>query len=264
MTDLAAMDIETIPHAARDILGVRVHDMTRDRALAHVLGMIDSRLHCPVTFLNAHNANIAFTDPDFRATLSRFLVLSDGIGVDIAAWLLHGAPFRANLNGSDFVPALLAAADHPLKVGLFGARPGVAEKAIEAFARIDARHQYRALAHGYVDADDERAMLDELARWRADILLVALGVPRQEMWIAANVRAHHCTVPMGVGALFDLTTGTVPRAPRWVRAARSEWVYRLAQEPGRMWRRYLLGNPVFLSRVVRQRLGATLPGESTA
>ena len=85
-------------------------------------------------------------------------------------------------------------------------------------------------------------------------ILVALGVPRQEKWIVERLTPDHCTVPIAVGALFDLSTGEVPRAPLLLRRARSEWVYRLWREPRRLWRRYIVGNPVFLARVLRQRL----------
>ena len=247
----------------RDILGVAVRDVTRDAALAALHADIASGTHRRVAFLNAHGANLAATDPAFRAALERFIVLPDGIGVDIAAWALHGRRFLANLNGTDLVPALLAGARAPLRVGLYGAKPGIAARAAAGFAALDGRHDYRAMAHGYVDADAERALLGALCAWRPDILLVALGAPGQETWIARRITQDHCTLAIGVGGLLDFTAGAVPRAPAWVRRMRMEWVHRLAREPGRLWRRYLLGNPVFLARVLRRRagFGATGAGE---
>jgi exopolysaccharide biosynthesis WecB/TagA/CpsF family protein len=238
---------------ARDILGVRVCDIARTDALEFVHGCVAARTWAPVTFLNAHNANIAFENGRFRETLDEFTVLSDGIGVDLASRLLYGAPFRDNLNGTDFVPDLLTSAPLPIKVGLFGARPGVADKAVDCFRQIDGRHDFRVVGHGYLGLGDDERVLETLAAWRPDILLVALGVPKQEFWIAENLDRRHCSVPIGVGALFDLTTGTVPRAPAWIRTLRGEWLYRLSREPGRLWRRYLIGNPLFIARVIRQR-----------
>lgn len=259
MSDITAGQIDTIEQVGRSILGVAVHDLTQEQAIALVLGRVDARIYSPVAFLNAHNANLAHTDDDFASVMRHFTVLSDGIGLDLAGLLLKGRAFRANLNGTDFVPALLSAADRPLKVGLFGAKPGVAEKAADAFSHMDPRHNYRVVGNGFIDDVEVLAMLDSLKKWRPDILLVALGVPRQEKWIAANLGSAHCTVPMAVGALFDLTSGAVPRAPGWVRTLRVEWIHRLLQEPGRLWRRYLIGNPLFLWRVLRQRFGQ-LPG----
>jgi exopolysaccharide biosynthesis WecB/TagA/CpsF family protein len=236
------------------ILGVPVSDFSRDEALAFVHGRIAARCYTPVTFLNAHNANVAMRDPEFRRVLDGFAVLPDGVGVDIAARILRGARFKANLNGTDFVPDVLRSAGEPLKIGLFGARPGVAERAAAIFRGLDPRHEYRVIHHGFLEPGDEERILAGLAEWRPDILLVALGVPLQEKWIARMLDGNLCTVPMGIGALFDLVTGTVPRAPQWVRALRGEWIFRLAQEPRRLWRRYLVGNPVFLVSVLREKL----------
>ncbi|TCD16570.1 WecB/TagA/CpsF family glycosyltransferase [Oricola cellulosilytica] len=239
---------------AREIVGVEVRDFTREEALDFVHERIAASRYTPITFLNAHNANVAETDPAFREALDGFTVLSDGIGVDIAARILHGQRFRANLNGTDFVPDLLRAAPDRLRVGLFGGKPGVAARAATRFHEIAPRHEYRVLQHGYVDPIQEAEVLNALEAWRPDILLVALGVPKQELWIAQRIDERHCIVPLGIGALFDLVTGTVPRAPRWIRAIRMEWMYRLTREPGRLWKRYLVGNPVFLARVLRQKM----------
>lgn len=254
MTDIVANHFGDDPLERRDILGIEVDDLTHNAALDLIHTAIEHKTYRPIAFLNANNANIAVGDAEFRAALSGFTVLSDGVGVDIAAMLLYGAAFRANLNGTDFVPALLRSARRPLKIGLFGARPKVAGLAAERFAAIDGRHDYRALADGFIDAAGETELLEKLAQWRPDILLVALGVPRQEKWVMDRLTPDHCTVPIAVGALFDLSTGEVPRAPLWLRRIRAEWVYRLWQEPRRLWRRYIVGNPAFLLRVMRQRL----------
>lgn len=238
----------------RDVLGVSVRDFSRDQALALLNAAILSRTYLPVCFLNAHSANVSAADPGFRRVLRRFAVLPDGVGVDVAASLIHGAKFRANLNGTDFVPAFLRASPGPLKVGLVGGTPEVARKAPAAFSAIDDRHEYRSISHGYFDRDGNARILEDLAAWRPDVVLVAMGVPAQERWIGDNLDGSHCSVPIAVGALFDFVTGTVPRAPRWVRAVRAEWVYRLAGEPRRLWRRYLVGNPVFLARVMAEKL----------
>jgi exopolysaccharide biosynthesis WecB/TagA/CpsF family protein len=85
-----------------------------------------------------------------------------------------------------------------------------------------------------------------------------MGVPRQELWIARNITPDHCTMPMAVGALLDFVSGAVPRAPKWMRQLRLEWVFRLIVEPSRLWQRYILGNPVFLARVIRQKFSSRI------
>jgi exopolysaccharide biosynthesis WecB/TagA/CpsF family protein len=80
-----------------------------------------------------------------------------------------------------------------------------------------------------------------------------MGVPRQELWISRHLTGASCTMPIAVGALLDFLSGSVPRAPLWMRRMRLEWVYRLWIEPGRLWRRYIVGNPLFLARVIARK-----------
>jgi exopolysaccharide biosynthesis WecB/TagA/CpsF family protein len=206
-----------------------------------------------VAFLNAHAANLASTDMAYGAILSRFVILPDGIGVDLAARLLTGFAFKANLNGTDFVPAMLQNTTESLRVGLFGAAMGVAGKAATALRVMAPQHDYRVLGHGFLQASDIDTMLDELAQHPVDLILVALGNPGQELFIAQKLDARHGRVAMGVGALFDFLAGEMPRAPAWMRSMRMEWIFRFMIEPKRLFRRYILGNPAFLWRVMWQQ-----------
>ncbi len=88
----------------------------------------------------------------------------------------------------------------------------------------------------------------------ADLLLVALGAPRQDLWIKKNIASTGARVAMGVGGLFDFYSGRIPRAPLWMREIGMEWFYRFTQEPGRLWKRYFVGNAVFLYRVIKERI----------
>lgn len=238
----------------RDIVGVAVAALTRAEALALIDAAFDDGRHLHLAYCNANLVNIAARDPRLRQRLAEFLILPDGIGIDIASRLLYGAPFPANLNGTDFTPAILAARTRPLSVTLLGGRPGVAERAAARLAGDYPQHRFAVLGHGYFAPGDEPALLKRLERERPDLLLVAFGNPRQEEWIASRVDARHCTVAAGVGALFDFLAGEVARAPEAVRALRLEWLYRLWLEPRRLWRRYVVGNPAFLLRVLRQKL----------
>ena len=123
------MTISEVAPSHRSILGIRVASLRRDEAISLLTRMIRNRTFTKVSFLNAHNANIACSDKEFAAVLNDFLVLADGIGVDIAARWLYGAPFPDNLNGTDFVPAFLQASTRPLTVGLLGATRVNAEAA---------------------------------------------------------------------------------------------------------------------------------------
>jgi exopolysaccharide biosynthesis WecB/TagA/CpsF family protein len=244
-------------HEWRDILGISVAIMSMEEALSLLQQRLEHRQYLPLAFLNANNANIAGKNPELVQAFARFLVLADGVGVDLASLALHGAMFPENLNGTDLVPRLLRRIERPLKVALIGARGEVAECARDAFQAMCPQHKISVISDGYFTADDEPRILSQLAAERPDILLVAMGVPRQELWITQKIGPEHCTVPIAVGALFDIFTGTVPRAPHWMLRLRIEWLYRLWREPKRLWRRYIIGNPVFLASLVRAKLSGT-------
>lgn len=241
-------------YAKRDIGGVGIAVVDRGAAMAELHAAIVSGGHVKLAFCNANLVNVASGDAALRRSLSTFLVLADGIGVDLGSRLLYGAPFPDNLNGTDFFPAFFAAEARPLKVALLGGRPGVVERAAEQMRRRYPRHRFAVVSHGYYAPEEEARLLDGLEADRPDLLLVAMGNPLQERFIARALRARHCAVAAGVGALFDFFAGEVPRAPEAVRKVRLEWIYRLWREPRRLWRRYVLGNPAFLMRVTRQYL----------
>lgn len=243
----------------RDIGGIGIAVLSRGAALAELSEAMKTGRHIKLAFCNANLVNIAADDPALLRSLSGFLVLTDGLGVDLGGWLLHGAPFPDNLNGTDFIPALLEAEPRSLSVGLLGARPGVAERAARTLAQRYPRHAFRAFGDGFFDAARETEILGDLAAAPPDLLLVAFGNPRQERWIAETLGPQHATIAAGVGALFDFLAGEVPRAPEAWRRARLEWLYRLRCEPARLWRRYILGNPLFLLRILRQRLRTVRP-----
>jgi exopolysaccharide biosynthesis WecB/TagA/CpsF family protein len=251
-------------HPWRDILGISVAVMSMEEALALLESRIAQGEFLPLAFLNANNANIANKHSELKRAFARFLVVADGVGVDMASLALHGQMFPANLNGTDLVPRLLRRIQSPLKVALIGARREVANCARDAFQAMCPQHTVSVISDGYFSAADEPRSLSQLEAERPDVLLVAMGVPRQELWIADKLRPEHCTAPIAVGALFDIFTGAVPRAPGWMLALRIEWLYRLWREPKRLWRRYIIGNPVFLGSVIKAKLGGTSSGRGPA
>lgn len=238
----------------RDILGVRVAVLDRGRAIRLIEARLASGAFTRLAFLNAHCSNMAWRDERYRAALSNFLVLADGIGVDIASRALHGEEFPDNLNGTDFIPELLAAIHTPLRVGLLGSTPENVRNAADGFARSAPRHEFIVVSDGFFGEADIPAILGRIADLKLDVLLVAMGVPKQEVFIAGQVHEGHVRIAAGVGALFDFMSGAVPRAPVWVREWRLEWAYRLWNEPLRLWRRYVIGNPVFIARVYLRKL----------
>lgn len=205
-------------------------------------------------FCNAHTAEIALKRPDYAAALSRFLLVNDGIGLEIAAKILEGRGFPENLNGTDFTPWMLENLERPVSLYLLGAEPGIAAATARIFAERYSGVRIVGARDGYFPPEEEAAIVSAIEAARPDILLVALGNPGQELFIARHFEALGAKAMFGVGALFDFMAGKVVRAPIWVQRARLEWAFRLMQEPGRLVRRYTIETASFLIAVTRLRL----------
>lgn len=238
------------------LLGVEVANATRGEAcgiLEDWARARDGRTHA-VSIVNAHTLNLAWEDPAYRAVLGRSaVVFADGTGTRIAA-RLRGVELRDNLVGTDLVPELFERmAPRGCRVYLLGATAETVERAarhVEATwgATVAGFH------HGYVlDEPAASEAADRIAASGADLLLVGMGNPLQEIWIDRHRARLGVPVAIGVGGLFDHWGGNLRRAAPWVRRLGVEWVQILLQQPGRKWRRYLLGNPIFLARALRDR-----------
>lgn len=230
----------------RRLFGVNFSPLSTQAVSERFAEAVQSRLPMTVSIANAHTLNLARRDDDYRSVLNRSLVLNDGAGVSIASRILYGKPFPENLNGTDLIPKLLALAPMPLRIYLLGGKPGVAEEAGAHLKRLFPGHEIIGTSDGYFPVSAEHHILDKINMARPDILLVAMGNPRQEKWLAQHAESLEVPVRIGVGALFDFLAQRVPRAPRWMRALHLEWVFRLLLEPRRLWKRYILGNADFL------------------
>jgi exopolysaccharide biosynthesis WecB/TagA/CpsF family protein len=233
------------------VLNTRVDMISGAEVLAALADRSDNQPR-HLCYVNAHSLNLAYRDPSYREALSRaHLVLNDGIGLDLAA-RMQGRRFPENLNGSDFTLRLLSvAAAEQWRVYLYGGRPGVAAAARERLCERIEGLQIVGVCDGY-DATD-REVVKEINAVRADVVIVALGQPEQELWLDEHLAATGCHLGLGVGAFLDFVSGRVARAPQWMNRMGVEWLFRLVQEPGRLWRRYVVGNPVFLWRAWRLR-----------
>jgi N-acetylglucosaminyldiphosphoundecaprenol N-acetyl-beta-D-mannosaminyltransferase len=206
-----------------------------------------------LAFVNPDCLNIAYTHDRYRTVLQQAArVLPDGIGVKIGC-RMRGLGLAANVNGTDLFPRLCErAARDGFSLFLLGARPGITDLVVENMRARYPKLIIAGVQHGYFTPAEESEIITRINASGARVLLVAFGVPRQELWLADHHDALTPPVRMGVGGLFDFYSGRIPRAPLWLREIGLEWVWRLIQEPGRMWRRYLLGNPLFLYRVWKQ------------
>jgi N-acetylglucosaminyldiphosphoundecaprenol N-acetyl-beta-D-mannosaminyltransferase len=242
------------------ILGVEITDVTVGRAIELIDGMLQERDGAAraVYFANAHTLNCAAADPDYRRLLNEAArVFGDGTGVRWAA-RLQGVRVRDNLCGTDLLPALMRATTHRgYRYYLLGAAEPVVRGAARCVAELLGDPSGVAgCHHGYLaDPGLGDRVIDAINDSGADVLLVGMGNPIQEGWIHEHRARLRVGVAMGVGGLFDYMSGQRPRAPRWLRRIGAEWLGVLLRDP-RKARRYLLGNPLFLWRIARERLAA--------
>ncbi len=239
----------------RTLLGVDISALDRTGVVQRLDAALDpSGWPTSVAFANANLLNIASRDAEIRALLSSFMVLNDGVGVDIASRLKYGRAFDDNLNGTDFVPFFLEHTRKDLRIYLIGSSNDVIYSAARAVAMNWRRHRVVGWRSGYfLRPQSAAAAAEAIRRSGADVVLVGMGNPLQERWIAEYGAATGAKVLIGVGALFDFMSGSVARAPEWMRQARLEWLYRLACEPRRLAGRYLIGVPAFLARARSDR-----------
>ncbi len=208
-----------------------------------------------VMYVNAHVLNQSHAIPALRGALeSSDLVYCDGYGVRLAAKAMDTEiPHR--MTGADWVWGLASLCESAgQSIYLLGSEPGVAAEATRRLHRWYPGLNIVGTHHGYFEPGsphDERVIEDINAK-KPDIVLVGMGSPKQELWVERNAHLLDTDVVWTVGALFDYVSGRVPRAPGWLADNGLEWIFRLAIEPQRMWRRYLLGNPQFVGRVMAQ------------
>lgn len=202
--------------------------------------------------MNAHCRNIRRKNNDYaNAVAAADVLLPDGIGIAMAAKMAD-QELTANLNGTDFVPLLLAeAAKQGKSVFLFGGTPGTADAAAARLVHTIPHLRIAGTRDGFEGAAHTEAAIADINDSGADIVLVAMGVPGQELWLHANGHRLDASLKLAVGALFDFLAGNVTRAPEVVRRARMEWVWRLAMQPRRMAKRYLAGNFSFLAHAAK-------------
>ncbi len=242
-----------------DVLGVGVDPLTVEDLNAEVGRLANARGRGLVLNVNAHSLNLCWEDPGLRRFLNGAdVVFCDGAGVMLAARILGGRiPVR--ITYADYAWQLAAfAASEGLSLFFLGSRPGVARVAAQ---RLKQRHpdlEIVGVCHGYFDraagSPENEAVVREINAAAPDILLVGLGMPLQERWLMRNRPRLDAGVALAGGAVFDYVSGTLARGPSILTSHGFEWLARLLIEPRRLWRRYLIGNPLFLLRVAGQRL----------
>lgn len=242
-----------------EVLGVGVDPVTVDGLHAEIRRLVRRRGGV-ILNVNAHCLNLCYGDPGLRRFFNAAdLVFCDGAGVSLAARVLGGR-LPGRITYADWLPLLATFAEgEGLSLFFLGARPGVAEKAADELRATHPRLEVAGVHHGFFDhragSPENGAVVAEINAARPDVLLVGLGMPLQERWLMENLRGLDVGVALTGGAVFDYASGGLRRGPRLLTDNGLEWLVRLLVEPRRLWRRYVLGNPLFLARVLLQRWG---------
>jgi N-acetylglucosaminyldiphosphoundecaprenol N-acetyl-beta-D-mannosaminyltransferase len=241
------------------ICGVAVDTYTFDEVMAIIVDQACNHKNIPSYVVTPNVAHLVSLqrDREFRKIYERaLLAVPDGVPLLWAAKLLKSS-LGGRVNGTDLFEKLAAtAAQQGLKVFLLGGRSGAADKASDI---LTARHPGLDIVgtysppYGFENNYAEINRINTLIQdAQPDILFVGLGAPKQEKWIANHYQELGVPVSIGIGVSFEFVAGMVNRAPKWMQKAGLEWLFRLISEPGRLWKRYLLGNLYFVYLVLKQ------------
>ena len=235
-----------------DILGVQVDSVTMAEAVGAVERLMEDGTPSLVATANAEMIMRATRDPQLMGILNgAALVVPDGAGTVWAARHLgHEMPER--VAGYDLAQELMCLApERGQRVFLFGSAPGIAERARKKAEELYPGIEIVGIRSGYFTAEDEPGIVAMIREARPDLLLAALGVPKQEKWLAAHMEELGVPVSIGVGGTLDVMAGAVRRAPKWMQQARLEWLFRGMLQPKRA--RRLTALPRFVLKVHRSR-----------
>jgi len=237
-----------------NFLGIDIHRLTREQLLHCFETALETPGPVHFGYLNIAVSNQAADDPEVEDLLnSADLVYVDGAGIRLGCRLL-GVDCPPRNTGADFFPEVLEiCARMGKKVGFLGGSPGAAERLRDIYTQRFQGLNISFVKDGAADIESTGDWYEELRQDPPDLLIVGLGVPKQEKWVTDHRKQLGVKLYWTVGALFEYDSGRITRCPRWMGKLGLEWLFRLLVEPRRLWRRYLIGNPRFLLRCLSSR-----------
>jgi N-acetylglucosaminyldiphosphoundecaprenol N-acetyl-beta-D-mannosaminyltransferase len=243
-----------------NVLGVGISVLDQERAREFLFEAVRNGQRGYVTITNVHSVSEAQRDPELRGILNNALLATpDGVPL---VWMgrLQGHPSIRRVYGPDLV---LNLCEHSRDGGFshffYGGKSGVADELADTlkkrFPGLRVAGSFSP-PFGPLTQREREALQQKVHETRPDFFWVGIGMPKQEKFMAEYISLlPEAKIFLGVGAAFDFLSGRVRQAPRWMMRIGLEWVFRLSQEPGRLWRRYLLNNPLFILRASAQLLG---------
>jgi N-acetylglucosaminyldiphosphoundecaprenol N-acetyl-beta-D-mannosaminyltransferase len=243
-----------------EILGVTVHPYTVDELHREIKALIVNNAHELVLNVNVHCLNLAYEQSWLRDFLNSATInFCDGTGVVLGARIL-GKEIPQRITYADWTWQLAGFSDaNEFTFFFLGAKPGIAEAAAARLQECYRGLKIVGIEHGYFDkspnSPENQAVIRKINDVKPNILLLGFGMPLQERWLMENWDAIDANIALTGGAVFDYISGELRRAPKWVTNHGFEWLGRLVIEPKRLWRRYIVGNPLFLWRIMKHRDG---------
>jgi len=224
--------------------------------MQETLDMVDNAIltnqHLHHTVVNAGKIVAMHENPELRESVVNADIINvDGQAVVWASKLL-GNPLKERVAGIDLMENLVKLAnDKGYKIFFFGAKEAVVKRVVDKYNKRYSPAIIAGYRNGYFKKDDERAIAQQIADSGANILFVAISSPTKENFLYQNKDIlRHVNFIMGVGGSFDVVAGLVKRAPVWMQKAGLEWLFRVCQEPKRMFKRYLVGNTKFIKLIL--------------
>ena len=241
-----------------NVLNTRFHKLTVQDLINYIVeaGKIDKKTI--IGHVNVRGMNFACQLPWYRTFMNNAdLVFCDGIGVILGAKILgYEIESVHRMTCPDYIESLaLACEQKNVSLFLLAGEPGVTDKAIKKMQGIAPNLSIEG-HHGYFDktGSENEAVIQKINQFKPDVLYIGFGMPLQEQWILDNFNKIETRVFLPLGACLDFYTDSVYRGPRWLTDNGLEWLTRLITEPTRLWERYVVGNPLFLYRVFKQRI----------
>jgi len=237
-----------------NILGSNIDALTMDETIAKVEELIEARRYTQHVVVNAGKINLMQKDKNLRKIVNTCpLINADGMSVVWASKFL-GKSLPERVAGIDLFDNLVRISEEKeYKLYFFGAKQEVVEKVVEIYKEKYPRIKVVGCRNGYFKDDESMKIAEEIRDAKPDILFVAFSSPQKEYWINEYLEVMQVPFVMGVGGSFDVVAGKTKRAPVWMQDMGLEWFYRFLQEPGRMWKRYLVGNTQFMNLVLKER-----------
>jgi len=236
-----------------DLMGCQIDNLSLEETLRRVEDFIASGRPHQHVVVNVDKLVKARDDEQLRRIINDCaLVNADGMPVVWASWLL-GQPLKERVAGVDLFEALMKrSAEKGWRVYLLGAREEVVLRVKEIFEGLYPALQIAGHRNGYWKPHEENEVVEKIVLARADILFVAISSPKKEQFLGAYQERMRIPFAMGVGGSFDVASGRLKRAPRWMRRCGLEWFFRFLQEPRRMFRRYFIDDMAFFGMLARE------------